>query len=124
MIERLAFDTARLMAEHPPVWRHPNKQVVFDVACRVEDQVRGQLVYGRWSAMALPDQVDPIVAADLAVARDGYFDYEPMSDPAEAMEWHVNFADPHLFTAYASSGLTSTCVEDRLEKQRSGWCQR
>ena len=37
-----------------------------------------------------------------AVDRPGYFDYTPALDRADAVEWHVNFADPHLFVAYGS----------------------
>ncbi|MFM2105183.1 MAG: hypothetical protein RL338_215, partial [Chloroflexota bacterium] len=32
-IERLTFDAATLMAEHPPRMRHPNKQAVLEIAC-------------------------------------------------------------------------------------------
>jgi len=102
-IERIEFDTATLMAQHPPVWRDPNKRVVFDVAYQPGDVLHRQLGYSRWSAMALPNDVDPVAAAGLVSPRDGYFDYELASGRDEAVEWHVNFADPHLFTAYGSS---------------------
>jgi hypothetical protein len=36
----------------------------------------------------------------MLLARPGFYDYVPVLDPAEAIEWHVNFADPHLFVAY------------------------
>jgi hypothetical protein len=42
-IERHDFDTGTLMAQHPPVWRHPNKQVVFDIACGSADSHGGRL---------------------------------------------------------------------------------
>ena len=35
-------------------------------------------------------------------ARPGFYDYTRASDRADAVEWHVNFADPHLFVAYGS----------------------
>lgn len=102
-VERLDFDAAELMAEHPPVLRDPNKRVVFDIACRPDDEHHGQLGYSRWHALMLPDDIDPTHAAGLVVPREGYFDYEPVSGLDDAVEWHVNFADPHLFMAYGSS---------------------
>ena len=102
-IERVDLDTAILMSEHPPVLRDPNKRVVFDIACGPGDVHGGSLGYSRWAAMALPDAVDADAAAGLVLARDGYFDYVPTFDPADTVEWHVNFADPDLFVAYGSS---------------------
>ena len=32
-MERLEFEAAVLMARHPPLWRHGNKKVVYDMAC-------------------------------------------------------------------------------------------
>lgn len=32
-LERRLFEARRLMAEHPPRWRHRNKQAVFEIAC-------------------------------------------------------------------------------------------
>lgn len=34
--------------------------------------------------------------------RKGVYDYAPTTGVAGAVEWHVNFADPRLFTAYGS----------------------
>ena len=52
--------------------------------------------------MALPEAVDLGSAAAIVVERDGYFDYAAALG-AGGVEWHVNFADPHLFVAYGSS---------------------
>ena len=102
-IERLDFDTATLMAHHPPVWRDPNKRVVFDIACGHGDAHGGRLGYSRWAAMPPADSINLETAGELVLVRDGFFDYEPVLDPANGMEWHVNFADPNLFVAYGSS---------------------
>jgi Poly (ADP-ribose) glycohydrolase (PARG) len=102
-IERHEYDTLALMAQHPPVWRDPNKQVVFDVACRPGDSHGGQLGYSRWAAMALPDGIELVTAGELVLDRDGYFDYEPVLDPADGIEWHVNFADSQVFGYYGSA---------------------
>jgi len=52
--------------------------------------------------MALPASVEP-ARTGVVLSRPGFYDYAPILDPANAVEWHVNFADPHLFVAYGSS---------------------
>jgi len=37
--------------------------------------------------------------------RERVYDYRPATGMAGAVEWHVNFADPRLFTAYGSGLL-------------------
>lgn len=89
------------MDVYPPRWHHPNKQVVFDIACPPGSTHAGEIGYTRWLAMPLPEQVDARAALDLMVDRLGFYDYAPSA--ADAVEWHVNFADPNLFTAYGSA---------------------
>lgn len=60
------------MREHPPVLRVPNKRTVFEVACP-------------------PGAV-----------HEGMCDYAPTPRVERAVEWHVNFADTRLFTAYGT----------------------
>ena len=98
-IERLDFDAAELMKEHPPAWRNSNKQVVYGIACPPGSVHHGRIGFTRWEAMAVPAAVES-ARTDVVVSRHGFYDYEPVLDPAEAVEWHVNFADPHLFVAY------------------------
>ncbi len=100
-LDRRVFDAQALMSEHPPVWRHPNKQVVFEVACPAGCVHEGPVAYTRWRAMALPERVDPVRASARAVARADIYDYVPVLSPG-SVEWHVNFADPDLFVAYGS----------------------
>lgn len=96
--ERRVHDARRLLAEHPPRIYDPNKRVVFEVACPEGARHAGEVVFTRWAEMALPGTV----AAEEAIARvaraDGFYDYAPALPGA--VEWHVNFADPHLFFAY------------------------
>ncbi len=99
-LERLTFDAAELVRQHPPVLRHTNKLVVMTVACPEGCEHSGTIGFTRWSAMPLPDRVDPAAVVKIAESRPTIYDYEPV-DPA-AMEWHVNFADPLLFYAYGS----------------------
>jgi hypothetical protein len=102
-IERGEYPTAALMAGYRPAWGHPNKQVVFEIACPPGAMHRGQLAFSRWAAMALPETVEAAHAASMVRVQDGFYDYAPAPGQQAGMEWHVNFADPHLFVAYASS---------------------
>lgn len=101
-LDRRTFDAAELMAAHPPVWQHPNKQAVFEVACPPGSIHRGQLKFTRWAAKPLPERLDinrPGFSVDV---REDYFDYGLVLDPAVGVEWHLNFADPDLFGFYGS----------------------
>lgn len=101
-IERSVFETHRLMAEHPPVWRDRNKRVVYEIACPPGCWHGGQLAYTRWRAMPLPERAAPAETIRRAERREDVYDYAPVLGTAGAVEWHVNFADPHLFVAYGS----------------------
>ncbi|MFN8177613.1 MAG: hypothetical protein U0167_06790 [bacterium] len=101
-LDRDVFDAAELVALHPPLLWNPNKRVVFQVACPRGSSARGRISYSQWPAMPLPESADLRRASQLVEARADVYDYAPaMTDP-RAVEWHVNFADPHLFVAYGS----------------------
>lgn len=99
-LDRRSFEAGALMAEHPPQVRNPNKQVVLDLACPPGAVHRGSVEFTRWAAMVLPERVTP-APPDLVLPTPGFFDYRPALDGDGVIEWHVNFADPHLFVAYA-----------------------
>jgi hypothetical protein len=99
-LDRREFDAAALLADHPPRVHDANKQVVLDIAWPPGAVHRGTIGYTRWAAMELPDRFEP-VPADLVLPRPGFFDYGPILDGGDVVEWHVNFADPCLFVAYA-----------------------
>lgn len=101
-IERLSFTVAELVENHPPVWNDRNKKVVHEVACPPGTTPQGKLDYSRWKALPLPERVELAAAAGRLVARPGFYDYVREPDLPEAVEWHVNFADPRLFFAYGS----------------------
>jgi hypothetical protein len=88
------------MAERPPVLRHPNKRLVFEIACPAGSAISGTMTYTRWKAIPLPAEVNVRAAAERVEARDGFYDFAAI--PANAVHWHVNFADPELFGAYGS----------------------
>jgi hypothetical protein len=100
VLERRTFDAATLMAEHPPRLHDTNKRIVFEVACPPGAIHRGSIGFTRWAAMSLPEHLDP-VSTDLVAAAPGFFDYRPALNGDDVVEWHMNFADPHLFVAYA-----------------------
>jgi len=53
--------------------------------------------------MSLPEVVNARAAATRTEGREDAYDYVPTLRATDAVEWHVNFADPHLFVAYGSS---------------------
>jgi hypothetical protein len=102
-IERYEFDAARLMADHQPALFARNKRIVQAIACPPGSTHHGTLGYSRWAALPLPAKLRTTGALRRLEAREGTFDYAPVSDSGAAVEWHVNFADPVLFVAYGSS---------------------
>jgi len=99
-IEHEVYDAASLMKQHPPVLDDVNKRVVFDVACPAGSLSGGTVSYSRWQAMPLPVSLPSAPGCVIEVCPDVY-DYKPVGADA-AGNWHVNFADPHLFIAYGS----------------------
>lgn len=102
-IEAVEFDAAALMRDFPPRWRHANKQLVYDIACPAGTTPAGHLVYSRWRAVEPPMRFDAGAAAGITAVHEGVYDYEPHRALPNAVEWHVNFADPELFAAYGSA---------------------
>jgi len=101
-IERRSFDTAALFEMHPPVLTHPNKCAVYEIACPEGCLHGGQLDYSRWRQMQLPGEINAAAALGCVEAREDVYDYTPVLDAPNAVEWHVNFADPDIFFAYGS----------------------
>lgn len=99
-MERRTIEAQGLFDEHPPVLRNTNKKAVFEIACPPGSSHGGQVVYSRWAAMPLPETFACERAVENVVRHDGFYDYRPVLSEAGAVEWHVNFADPHLFFAY------------------------
>jgi hypothetical protein len=53
--------------------------------------------------LPLSERVDATGALGRVVPREDLYDYKPAWQEGKFLEWHVNFADPHLFTAYGTS---------------------
>ena len=104
---RVSFDPQELLREHPPVFRHPHKAKLFEVAyprgaesIGGDDDGAGGIEVTRWAGhvdepLAMPRGIATQVWAD-------FYDYEPADEDGQSVEWHVNFADPRLFVAYGS----------------------
>lgn len=102
-LQRADFAAHELMAAHPPVLRHPFKRLIFDIACPAGSVHTGTIGYSRWPALPLPPEASAADALPRVTVREDVYDYAPTSDSSNAVEWHVNFADPNLFIAYGSA---------------------
>jgi len=101
-IERYIFESDQLVAEHPPVLQHRNKRAVYEVACPSDAKHLGQINYTRWAFLDLPESFNPQKAVAHLQSREHIYDYAPVFDSPNALDWHVNFADPELFAFYGS----------------------
>jgi hypothetical protein len=81
------------------------------IACPAESVHVGRLEYSRWAAMSLPESVDVNAASTRAQISLGSMTTRRL-DRADAVAWHVNFADPHLFAAYGSPRYSGSPVKD------------
>jgi hypothetical protein len=107
LIARREFRAAELMHAYPPRVRHANKKLVFEIACPLGTSAQGTLGFSRWRAGGLAAAVpDHPTAIEL---RAEAFGYEP--EPTGDVAFHVNFADPRLFFAYAGPLL----AQDELQ---------
>ena len=102
-LERLSFHTESLVSRFPPRWQHRLKRVVYDIACPPDAVHGGAIEYTRWPARPLPAHLPTDEPRVRVIGCEGFFDYAPLPDVSGGVEWHVNFADPHLFVAYAGS---------------------
>ena len=111
LIVREPFDTAALVAAHPPRFTHKHKQLVHGLSCPPSATPRGTLVYSRWRATPLPAATP--AQAPAHEMREDVFGYEPAPAPGArpVVEWYLNFADPRLFVAYGGSLL----AQDELQ---------
>jgi len=100
LLYRLSYDTRSLVSRHPPVLRHPNKSLVWEIACLDRPESTGTLHVTRWGTSGLHDLTLPR-SQDVDI-RVGYYDYVAVGSDGPSLEWHVNFADPRLFVAYGS----------------------
>jgi hypothetical protein len=101
-ISRRQFDAQQLMQNFPPRFRHRNKQIVFSLAFPPGSTANGTIEFTRWDAMLLPLTISWNGEQPTFEPREDLFDYAPPRDPS-TIEWHLNFANEDLFTAYSGS---------------------
>lgn len=94
LLVRCERDAAELAAEHPPKIHDANKKLIHSICSKPV----GRISATRWQAGELPKAI-PRRLPELSLAT-GPFSYDPPS--AGCTEWHLNFADAHLFYAYGS----------------------
>src|SRR4051812_41730070 len=100
LIARRAFETQKLVEAFPPILSHPNKQVVYRIACPPGARHAGELIFSRWAMMNLPEALEGDGSQTRFEHRPDYFGYEPLPDGDSVMEWYLNFAHHDLFCAY------------------------
>ena len=99
---RRSWEADDLVRRFPPKFTHPNKKVVYEVACPPGTRHGGTVTSSRWTAGRLPTDVPRERVTEIA-DRAGFFDYTlPAADDA-SVHWHLNFADAHLFYGYGKS---------------------
>jgi len=100
---RHSFNAQDLVSGFPPRWGHPNKEIVYGIACPTDSTHSGTLAVSRWAAMELPAAAVVDASATEFEMREDVFQYEVADKPSDSIEWHLNFAAGDLFTAYSSS---------------------
>lgn len=95
---RVSFDAARLLYDYPPKLRHANKLSLFELAYPPGSEAHGTIEVTRWRADV--DEELRLSQHAESTVEPNFYNYP--SSPAGSLEWHVNFADPHLFVAYGS----------------------
>ncbi|MEX0774746.1 MAG: hypothetical protein WD042_03420 [Phycisphaeraceae bacterium] len=98
---RRTFDARTLLTEHPPQLRHPHKRALFEIAYADGPVSQGQVEVTRWPQASI-EEAFILPATIAAEVRPDFYDYRPALGDLPGVEWHVNFADPHLFVAYGS----------------------
>ncbi len=113
LIHRQTFEVEQLLDNHPPILSDRNKKLVFDIAYPVRTVPQGGIEYSQWCSPSLSQSqsINLSSAALKMISRGGFYDYLPSAAFEDAMEWHVNFADAHLF-GYYGGGLMA---QDELQ---------
>lgn len=99
-LSRQTFNTAQLFHEHPPRLVHPNKQLVYRIACPPGTTHSGTITFSRWSEMDVSACTIKDTAPIQVEHRADYFGYEPTPQNSNAVEWYLNFAHHEAFAFY------------------------
>ena len=104
-LEKREFACDVLLRAHPPVLRHPHKQLAFQMCCDAGYRPRGILTHSKWAPTGLPESLP--TKSETVSTHPGFYDYVVGGGTA----WHVNFADPQLFVAYGSGLLAQDEIQ-------------
>jgi hypothetical protein len=77
-IERRDFVSAELMAGYRPAWGHPNKRVVYEIACPRGAVHRGNLCYSRWAIGSLPIPLLTTARTSVGMSAPTDRDHDPL----------------------------------------------
>ncbi|MEZ4449039.1 MAG: hypothetical protein R3B09_06105 [Nannocystaceae bacterium] len=97
-LARITFAAEALLAEHPPRFRHRNKQAILERIAPPGSAHRGEIVVSRWSQRLLPLAQRWGAATPWIDLRPDTFPYDEA--PAGRVAWTLNFAHSSLFIAY------------------------
>ncbi len=103
---RCSFDAAALDRDHPPVFKHAHKRLVYARAM-ASGPPRGTIDYARFDEPPLPAELPTDVPR--VEVREDVFGYGPEGDGA--VPWYLNFAHTVLFVAYGGPLL----AQDELQ---------
>jgi hypothetical protein len=99
LIASKTYKTEELVEKHLPILTNGNKKTLFGIA--MKGLHSGSICFSRYNAMPLPNTFNASGPTKLIYHQDVY--KYPVYDPNEQIEWHVNFADEHLFGFYGGS---------------------
>ena len=97
------FKESEIVQSNPLLFRSRNKKIVYDIAMDGATLSGVPSKYVRWRAFDLVDIHEDFPTDDWVVPVVGYYDYKPFGEGVT--DWHVNFADPHLFQFYGTGLL-------------------
>lgn len=105
---RKQWDSQQLFKNIKPRFHHSNKELLFNLAFSSGISGSGTLGYSRWSRRPLPTLLTE--ERTEVLQKPGFFDYEVSPSP-QVVEWHMNFANNEIFSAWA----TSLLAQDELQ---------
>lgn len=105
---RKQWNSQQLIKNMKPRFHHSNKELLFKLAFSNGVPSDGTLGYSRWSSRPLPTSFTE--GETEVLQRPGFFDYE-VSSSEQVAEWHMNFANNEIFSAWA----TSLLAQDELQ---------
>eukprot|EP01102_Stenamoeba_stenopodia_P019547 TRINITY_DN7417_c0_g1_i1.p1 TRINITY_DN7417_c0_g1~~TRINITY_DN7417_c0_g1_i1.p1 ORF type:complete len:341 (-),score=77.47 TRINITY_DN7417_c0_g1_i1:140-1162(-) len=103
---KLSFDPTALAKDFPAKWMCANKRVLASIAGTPATSSDRLLEFFRYAEMRIPKTYHADSASKtVTIVKPGSFDYVPveLDGQDEAVQWHLNFADTHLFGYYGGS---------------------